>query len=227
MKDLSQVRDQQWMLPEWERVPRSSAIVLAVVAHLIALPLIFFLFWRATRTHIVPQEYKSVQILSGTTHLAYNSKPSQPHARPLYLHRRTRQTQTRMAESGATNQVMPGKTLREQAKQATAAITMDLRFRQIYGFSRSHDYQLAVQIAGQIPSISPDEVPPHFEQYVTVEVTIASDGRVAEARVVAGMVPSTVEQTLLSAIREFKYSPAKRDGVPIPSQRDIVVHIPS
>jgi hypothetical protein len=44
---------------------------------------------------------------------------------------------------------------------------------------------------------------------------------------VAGMVTPTIEQTLLSAIREFKYSPAKRDGVPIPSQRDIVIHIPS
>jgi hypothetical protein len=50
---------------------------------------------------------------------------------------------------------------------------------------------------------------------------------VAEERIVAGMVDPTIEQKLLSAIREFKYSPAKRDGVPIPSQLDIVIHIPS
>jgi TonB family protein len=60
-----------------------------------------------------------------------------------------------------------------------------------------------------------------------VEVTIDVDGRVAEARVTTGMVAPTIEQTLLAAIREFKYTPAKRDGTPIPSQLDIVVHIPT
>lgn len=75
--------------------------------------------------------------------------------------------------------------------------------------------------------ISPNEVPPRFEQIVTVEVTIDASGEVADARVVAGLVVPTIEQKLLSAIRQFKYKPATRDGSPIPSQMDIVVHIPS
>lgn len=104
---------------------------------------------------------------------------------------------------------------------------MNLKFRQIYGFSPLHDYQIAFWMAGEIPPIPAADLPAHFEQLVTVEITIDVDGRVAEAKVVAGMVPPTVEQKLLSAIREFKYSPAKRDGIPIPSQLDLVVHIPS
>lgn len=227
MNNQDQVQDQPLTLTEWKRVPRSSALVWAVMAHLIALPLVFLLIWRGTRIHVMPQEYKSVQILSGAPHLAYSSKPPLPHAGALPLQRKTWQTHSHVAESGTTSQVIPGNTLREQAQWATAAITRDLRFRQIYGFSRGSDYQLAVQIAGQFPSIPSSEVPPHFEQYVTVEVTIDSNGRVAEARIVGGMVPPPIEQTLLSAIREFKYTPAKRDGVPIPSQRDIVIHVPS
>lgn len=118
-------------------------------------------------------------------------------------------------------------TLREQAVKATADMTHDLRFRLIYGFSPNHKFDLAVQTAGEIPTISADEVPPHFQQYVIVEVTIDSEGHVAEDRIVAGVVDLTIQVKLLSAIREFKYNPAKRDGVPIPSQRDIVIHIPS
>ena len=104
---------------------------------------------------------------------------------------------------------------------------MSIRFRQIYGFDRDHEYKLAVQTAGEVPSISANQVPPRFEQYVIVEITIDTKGHVAEARIVAGMVEPTIQKTLLSAIREFKYIPAQRDGVPIPSQRDIVIHIPT
>jgi TonB family protein len=78
-----------------------------------------------------------------------------------------------------------------------------------------------------LPVISADELPPRFEQYITVEVTIDVDGRVADARIVGGEAPPAVQQRLLSAVREFKYTPARRDGTPIPSQLDLVVHIPS
>jgi len=106
-------------------------------------------------------------------------------------------------------------------------MTMNLNFRGIYGFNPGPDYQLAVQTSGEWPSISAAQLPPHFEQLVIVEVTIDTEGRVAEARIVGGVVDGTIAQKLLSTIREFKYSPAKRDGVPIPSQKDLVIHIPS
>lgn len=118
-------------------------------------------------------------------------------------------------------------TLREQAKQATAGMMLSFKFRQIYGFSPAGDYQPAARTVGEIPPISAADLPPRFEQYVTVEVTIDVDGRVAEARVVSGAVAPTIERKLLSGIRELRYQPAKRDGIPIPSLLDIVIHIPS
>ena len=93
--------------------------------------------------------------------------------------------------------------------------------------SATIDYKLAIQTSGEIPVIPADELPPRFEQYLIVEVTIDTEGRVADARLLSGMATPKIEQTVLSAIRGFKYIPAKRDGTPIPCQLDIVVHIPS
>jgi hypothetical protein len=116
--------------------------------------------------------------------------------------------------------------LRQQASEGAKALTKALWFRQIYGFYPGHDYQLAFRTSGEV-HISVDELPPRFEQFVVVEITIDAAGHVAEARRVSGMVPLAVEQKLLSEVREFKYHPATRDGLPIPTQLDVVIHIPS
>jgi TonB family protein len=204
--------------------PGAPALLFSLVAHLAALILIV-VFWRAGGPHIVPEHYETVQRIPGPAYLSSNSKNTQTHAGPSHMKRSTHHSATSEAKAGQQG-VYTG-TVREQAKQATADIMHDLRFRQLYGFSPTYKYELAVQTAGELPPISAAEVPPHFQQYVIVEVTIDVDGRVAEERIVAGVVDPMIQQKLLSAIREFKYSPAKRDGVPIPSQRDIVIHIPT
>jgi hypothetical protein len=82
---------------------------------------------------------------------------------------------------------------------------LSLKFRQIYGFSPTHDYELAFRTAGEVPTIPAADLPPRFEQYVTVEITIDVDGRVADERIVAGLVDPAIEQKLLLTIREFRY----------------------
>ena len=47
-----------------------------------------------------------------------------------------------------------------------------------------------------------------------MEVTIDIDGRVADARFVNGMATPKIEETLLSAVREFKYIPANEMAPP-------------
>src|SRR5947209_5547011 len=80
---------------------------------------------------------------------------------------------------------------------------------------------------GHVPEITSDELPPRFEAYVFIEITIGVDGKVAEAKLGNAMVDRHIEEKLLAAVREWKYIPAKRDGIPIPSQQDLVVHIPT
>ncbi len=207
-------------------VPRASVILFSVFTHIVVLAL-SVLLWPRTGPHILPEKFAAVQKLSGTAALSFNAgnpTPSRPHASPLHSPRRTQRTRVSQAEADGAS---AAQILREHAKQGTAAIMLSLKFRQTYGFSPTHDYQLAFRMAGEIPPIPAADLPPRFEQYVTVEVTIDVDGRVADERIVAGLVNPEIEQKLLSAIREFKYSPAKRDGVPIPSQLDIIIHIPS
>lgn len=226
MKGHNRVLDQRQILLPCDPVPRTSVILLSVFAHLVVLALIV-VFSHTSRARVLPERYTTVQRISGAAYLSFNSsnsKAARPHASPYHVNRSTRQARVpepRTVADGTAAQI-----LREHAKQATAAIMTSIKFRQVYGFSPI-DYQLAVHTAGEIPAISAADLPPRFEQYVIVEVTIDVDGRVAEARIVTGMVNPTIERTLLSAIREFKYNPAKRDGTPIPSQLDIVIHVPS
>ena len=218
--------DERQMLLPRAPVPRVSAILLSLCAHVVLFALIFR-FWHTTAVH-VPEQQETVQRISGAVYLPFNpaqSSATQAQVTPFRLHRSRRRASVPQPVAGAEGTAL--ETLRQQAKQATAALVMDFKFRQIYGFSAGHKYQLAVQTDGKLPFISAADLPPKFEQYVIVEVTIDSGGRVAEARVVSGMVSTTIAQTLLSAIRDFKYNPATRDGFPIPSQLDIVIHVPS
>ena len=215
---------QRQILLSSKPVPSRWVILLSGCAHLAVLVLIFALR-HAPVPQIVPQKNQIVQRLAGTPHLAFNPAEARAgRANPLHLPRPTRRTrvaQTRAGEGGTALQV-----LREHAKAATAGMVASIRQRQFYGFSTEH-FDLAAQTAGMLPVISAAELPPRFEQYVTVEVTIDVDGRVADARIVGGEAPLAVQRRLLSAVREFRYTPARRDGTPIPSQLDLVVHIPS
>lgn len=217
---------QRQILLSRDRVPRRSVAILSVCVHLAVL-LVIFALRHATRAHVVPEKYETAQILSGSKHVSFSppgAKAGQPHASPLHLPRRTRTARAAAAPIGTEGEAL--QVLREHAKRATTGMMDSIKVRQFYGFSTEH-YDYAAQTAGQLPTISAAELPPRYEQYVIVEVTIDVDGRVADARIVSGDVSKAIQQKLLAAIRDFKYSPARRDGTPIPTQLDIVVHVPS
>ena len=218
--------ERQILLP-LDTAPCRSVISFSFFSHVVVLALIVIVWRNMGRVHIVPEEYKVVQTISGRASLSFNSakpKPRQSHASLLHVHKSTRPART--PEPQTTANGTSAEVLRERAKQATAGLMMDIKQRQFYGFSTS-DYQLAVRMAGEIPTIPATDLPPRFEQYVMVDIIVDIDGRVAEAQIVGGQVPPKIQQTLLAAIREFKYRPAQRNGAPIPSQLEIVVHVPS
>ncbi len=205
--------------------PRRPVILFSFVSHCVVLALIVIVWRNAGKVHVIPEEFKAVQAIAAPRSLTFTpAQQKQSHASLLHTHKRTRPERAAETESMAHGISLQG--LRERAKQATAGLMMDIKQRQYYGFSTS-EYKLATRTAGEIPLIPASDLPPRFEQYVMVDITIDVDGRVAEAQIVGGLVPAKIQQTLLAAIREFKYSPAKRNGTPIPSQLEIVVHVPS
>jgi TonB family protein len=179
---------------------------------------------RAAPVIVFPARQQLATWSPGAVYLPPNAKSTRlPIARTNATRgaRKTREAQPEPIGDGLT-----GERLRQRARLETKALIQSFNFHAIYGFSPTK-YELAFQTSGEIPSIPASQLPPHFEQYVIVEVTIDTQGRVADARVVAGEVDRTIEQSLLSAIRQFKYRPATRDGTPVPSQSDIVIHIPT
>lgn len=220
---------QESLLVEWGgKVPRPWTVLLAILLQLLVIPFFFLPRDRVVLTS-VPETYVPLPAAGGGGPLTYRTSTTKPlaPARAGALRLRPRWRRAEVEGSGFQEQGSITTAERAQAQQGTAAITDSIRMRQIYGFSPGHDYQLAVQTDGELPAISAVEVPPRYEQFVTVEVTIGSNGRVEQARVISGLVSDNIQQKLLAAIREFKYRPATRDGIPIPSQRDIVVHVPS
>jgi TonB family protein len=225
MRGQNRVLDQKQIFVSNAPVPR-RAILLLTVAGYVGLLVWITVSGPAPKLIKVPQQY-AVQRISPAGHLQFraNSRaPSQPHARLFTAHRFT--LPKRLPESEGAGTDAATEVIREHARQATAAIVTDLKQRRIYGFSPGN-YEIPIWLSGEYPFISPTEVPPRFEQLVTVEITIDVDGRVADARIVSGLVDAPIQRKLLAAIREFKYNPAKRGGTPIPSQLDLVIHVPS
>jgi hypothetical protein len=141
----------------FDPAPRRPVILLSFFSHLVALAL-FVIIWRNTgKVHIVHEQYKVVQTISGRESLSYNSiKQKQSQASLLHLHKSTRSAHVAETESIAHGITLQG--LRERAKQATAGLMTDIKQRQIYGFSTS-DYKLATRTAGEIPTIPAADLP--------------------------------------------------------------------
>jgi hypothetical protein len=219
--------DQRQIFVPDNPVPRTSILASSVFTHVVGLVLIIWL-WHSAGPQIVPEKHIIVQTTSGSSHVAFDpasAQPRPPRAHAFHLPRKTKQA--RAAQPVNEGDSAGLEVLREHAKEATKGLMTNFKMRHIYGFAPGPEYQLAVQTSGVIPNIPANDLPPRFEQYLVVEVTIDIDGRVADARLITGMATPKIEKTLLSAIREFKYTPAKRDGSPIPCQIDLVIHIPS
>src|SRR5215470_2771454 len=206
-------------------VPNARALLPSIAAHAIVLVFLVVELQRTAPLIVYIGKKQVAQKLEAAIYIPPSARRSSFQINQKQSTKAVRRTQK--TESDSSSNELTGEALRQQARVATKAIITNFNFRTIYGFSPFPEYHLAVQTSGQLPFISAESVPPHFEQYVTVEVTIDTRGRVADARVVSGMVDDKIQQTILAAIREFKYQPATRAGVPIPSQCDIVVHVPT
>jgi TonB family protein len=229
MKGLyGQLEQDRILLPEGA-VPGSGNLLLSIAAHVAGFALIFA-YLHIITVHILPVKIEAVQVAPVPAHVSFNPampKSAQPHPSRLHLNRSVRQEHAIQPAPDRASEGTAMQALRKSAKEYTAGLMNNFKFRQMYGFSPGPEYQLAFQTAGSLPVISASEVPPRFEQYLIVDIIVDRDGRVADARIESGSVDPNIEHKLLSAIREFKYRPATRDGSPIPCQLGIVVHIPS
>jgi len=209
-------------------VPRTFGAVVSVLVHLAAFILIALLYRTQGAVIVQQKASRAAQLAASRNPLSYRPVQPAPY-RPSILPpvARRAKPQGHKAEVAADSNGDSVEVIRAKAKKGTAALVENFRFRTTYGFMPQDQYSLAIQTSGSLPQISADDLPPRFEQYLVVEVTISIDGKVVEARIVTGMVDQKIQDRVLAAVRDFKYIPAKHNGSPISSQVDIVVHVPS
>ena len=219
MKGQSEVLDRQ-VFVSTDPVPSRPVAVLSVLAHLVVLAGIVALV-QMPRTRVVEQKY-IVTNTSGAPHLRFSPATAKGSSRSLGVPRVHRTPRMVFVPVGAT-EGKASQTVLERAQKASAAMVRDLKQ---HSFSLGA-YELPAWVSGDFPSISAAEFPSQIEQFLIVEITIDVDGSVVQAKLVTGSATPSVEHRLLSAILGFKYRPASRGGTPIPSQLDLVVHVPS
>jgi hypothetical protein len=219
--------DQDQIFIPRQPAPRIVAGLLSALVHLAVFALVALLY-RNFGPIVVQEKIRATQLVSSRNYLAFNpakSRSNRPSILPAPAHKPKQQVPK--AEVAADSNGDSVEVIREKAKKTTTALVQNFKFRTTYGFKPLDDYSLAVQTGGAPPQISASDLPPRFEQYLIVEVTISIDGKVVDARLTAGQVNQKIQDKVLAAIREYKYIPAKHNGSPIPSQVDLVVHVPS
>jgi TonB family protein len=88
------------------------------------------------------------------------------------------------------------------------------------------------EVRPALPMVFPDppvrrsEIPEGVVGSVIVEVTIDAQGRVIETRLLQGLGYG-IEDKVISTLHNWRFRPATKDGVPIPSKQDVYFRFPS
>jgi len=94
------------------------------------------------------------------------------------------------------------------------------------GFAGNHDVRAAVSIVAPDPPIARHKLPEWIRGDVIVEVTIDEQGNVIGTRVLQ-TVGFGLDQIIVETLRQWRYIPAKVDGVAVASREDVHFHFPS
>lgn len=94
------------------------------------------------------------------------------------------------------------------------------------GFASDHDVRAAISIVAPDPPIVRARLPEWIRGDVIVEVTIDEKGNVIATRVLQ-TVGFGLDQVIVETLRQWRYVPARVDGVAVASREDVHFHFPS
>ena len=116
--------------------------------------------------------------------------------------------------------------LEEEEKPTTAAEAGSEQGSAYDGLSSGDEVKPALPVAFQDLRISRSELPSGLQGDVIVEITIDAQGTVVAERLLQGLGHG-VDERVIAVLRDWRYRPATRNGVPIPSKYDVHFHFPS
>ena len=91
------------------------------------------------------------------------------------------------------------------------------------GASAGHEIRAALPSVTFEPLVSADDLRGVVEGNVVVEITIDEAGNIMSKAIVQSLGPA-IDAKVLAALENWRFRPATRDGVPIPSKQDVVYH---
>jgi TonB family protein len=91
------------------------------------------------------------------------------------------------------------------------------------GTSVGHEIRAALPAVTFEPVVSPDDLQGGIEGNVVIEITIDEAGNIVNKVVVQSLGPA-IDAKVMAALENWRFRPATRDGVPIPSKQDVVYH---
>jgi periplasmic protein TonB len=94
------------------------------------------------------------------------------------------------------------------------------------GLASGDEVKPALPIAFQDLKIYRSELPGGIQGDVIVEITIDTQGAVVEERLLQGLGHG-VDDRVIAVLRDWRFHPATRNGVAIPSKHDVHFHFPS
>jgi TonB family protein len=157
------------------------------------------------------------------THLYFggNSGITQDKVGPLTLPRRENRAKLhRLEPLPAKKQVGNETTAALRANEGPAGSP--------YG-SISYGAVFGMEVRPALPIVSPDPVMGSVLDGKTgdeiIEITIDEQGNIIATRVLESLGPE-IDQRVLAALAQWHFSPATKNGVPIPSKQDVHYHFP-
>jgi periplasmic protein TonB len=94
------------------------------------------------------------------------------------------------------------------------------------GLTSGDEVKPALPVAFQDLKIYRSELPSGIQGDVIVEITIDAQGAVVEERLLQGLGHG-VDDRVIAVLRDWRFHPATRNGVAIPSKHDVHFHFPS
>jgi protein TonB len=91
------------------------------------------------------------------------------------------------------------------------------------GASGGEEIRPALPAVTSEPRVNPEDLAGISEGNVVVEITIDESGAIVSKAVMRSMAPA-IDAKVLAALESWRFHPATRDGVPIPSKQDVVYH---
>lgn len=94
------------------------------------------------------------------------------------------------------------------------------------GLANGDEVKPALPVAFQDLKIPRSELPSGIQGDVIVEITIDAQGMVVAERLLQGLGQG-VDDRVIAVLRDWRFHPATRNGVAIPSKHDVHFHFPS